>query len=144
MAHRDVVEALLRALDAHDLDAVTTLLTEDVEFRHPAAQLQGSGQVAQFFIGSLGAFPDGRHEVHRVAEQGDVFAVEGTWRGTHDAPMHTPAGEVPPTGRHAVAPFAVVGSMTAGRVSELHIYSDQLGLLAQLGLSPVGDPNAVA
>jgi hypothetical protein len=49
--------------------------------------------------------------------------------------MVTPAGEMPATGKTVATPFAVIGTVDQQQVSSLHIYSDQLGLMTQLGLT---------
>jgi predicted ester cyclase len=78
---------------------------------------------------------DCRHEIGQFVTDGDVFAVEGVWRGTNSRPMATPAGEMPATGKTVATPFAVIGKAEQQRVSSLHIYSDQLSLMTQLGLT---------
>jgi predicted ester cyclase len=142
MQQRELVERLLRGLDDHDFDAVVALLSDDVDLQHPAATVRGSKEVAGFFANSLAAFPDGRHEVTTFVQEGDLFAVEGVWRGTHAADMNTPSGRIPPTGKSVATPFAVIGSFVHDRVGSLHIYSDQFGFMAQLGLTDAGGPGS--
>lgn len=71
-----------------------------------------------------------------MLEAGDAIAVEGTFVGTHTGPMQGPGGTVAPTGRRLELPFADFFTVREGTVVEHHIYYDQLGFLAALGLMP--------
>lgn len=48
--------------------------------------------------------------------------------------LRTPAGDLPPTGKTISIPYCNVLKIEAGRISSAHIYVDQLGFMAQLGL----------
>lgn len=130
-----MVERLLGRLDAQDFDGVAALLTPACDLQHPAATVRGSTEAADFFRGSLSGFSECRHEVAQFVSEGDRFAVEGVWRGTNSRPMATPSGELPATGKTVTTPFAVLGTVEKEQISSLHIYSDQLGMMAQLGLA---------
>jgi predicted ester cyclase len=135
MADRDLVQRLLKLLDDQDFDGVAGLLTPACDLQHPAATVHGASAAADFFRGSLSGFTDCRHELGQFVTEGDQFAVEGVWHGTNARPMATPAGEMPATGKTVATPFAVIGTVDQQQVSSLHIYSDQLGLMSQLGLT---------
>jgi predicted ester cyclase len=79
-----------------------------------------------------------------VIQDGDRFAFEGSWSGTHTGPLAGPAGDVPPTGRRVTVPFCALGTQREGRLAAVHIELDQLGMLAQLGLVPSPEPAAAA
>jgi predicted ester cyclase len=136
VADRDLVERLFGRLDAQDFDGVAALLTPACDLQHPAATVQGSTEAANFFRGSLSGFAECRHDLTQFLSDGDWFAVEGIWRGTNSRPMVTPDGELPATGKTVTTPFAVLGTVEKEQISSLHIYSDQLGMMAQLGLAP--------
>jgi steroid delta-isomerase-like uncharacterized protein len=126
----------LERLDRHDYEAAGVLVDEDLELVHPAASVTGREQVMGFFEASFRAFPDSHHALQTVIEGPTGVAVEGTWHGTHTEIMSTPMGDVPPTGKAAAVTFAVVAGVNDGKITSLHIYSDQLSFMTQLGLMP--------
>ncbi len=60
--------------------------------------------------------------------------VELIGSGTHRGTLATPAGPIPPTGRHLS--FRLLESMVVrdGKIVEARTYVDALAMLAQLGL----------
>jgi hypothetical protein len=133
VADRELVHRLLRLLDDQDFEGVAALLTPACDLQHPAATVKGAREAAAFFRGSLSGFTDCRHDLGQFVTDGD--AVEGVWRGTNSRPIATPGGEMPATGKTVATPFAVIGTADQQQISSLHIYSDQLGMMSQLGLT---------
>ena len=86
-------------------------------------------------------FTDWLHDVTLEAT-GDVVAIEGTWNGTHTAPMPTPQGEVAPTGKRASLPFAGIVRLEGDRIASIHNYFDLMAFMGQLGVLP--EPAAAA
>ena len=80
--------------------------------------------------------PDARLNLQSVVESGDTIAVEGTFTGTFTAPLRSPQGEVPPTGRAINVPYADFFTVRDGRVVSHRVYYDQVQLGTQLGLMP--------
>jgi hypothetical protein len=72
-----------------------------------------------------------------VEIDGTVYA-EGTFNGVNSGAMETPEGTLPATGRTLAMPFAIAVDVDvdAGYATSVHLYFDQLGFLAQLGLLP--------
>lgn len=132
----ELLASFLERLDGRDYEAAGMLVDEDIELAHPAASIVGRQQVMGFFEASFGAFPDSQHTLHTVVEGPTGVAVEGTWQGTHTEVMSTPMGDVPPSGNTAAVTFAVVARVNDGKITSLHIYSDQLSFMTQLGLMP--------
>ena len=86
----------------------------------------------------MAAFPDHRITVLRTAvgDGGAVVVEESVIEGTHTGPLVGADGsELPPTGRHVSAPFAMVHEVRDGRLAASRLYFDQLELLAQLGVT---------
>jgi predicted ester cyclase len=82
------------------------------------------------------AFPDAHVDVAEVHVISDVVVVErGTFTGTHDGVLRTPAGEVPPTGRPVVLDYVHVLHIARGRHVSFDLMFDRLALLEQLGLA---------
>jgi len=63
-------------------------------------------------------------------------AAEGTIAGTHDGVLHTPNGDVAPTGRAVELRWAAVYATDGETLKSEHLFFDQMDLLGQLGLLP--------
>src|SRR5579872_5140231 len=61
--------------------------------------LRGPDGYRQFVLGFADAFPESSTEVINVFATEDQVIVELIGRGTHTGPLHSPAGDIPPTGR---------------------------------------------
>lgn len=133
---RTLAERLFAVIDGQRWDEYETVMHPDIRMSSPFSTLHSAAEWAEFSRGFAGAMPDGRHTVTGVVQDGDRLAIEGTWTGTHTGPLQTPAGEVPPTGRTVTMPFCAVGTQRDGRLSQITVHLDQLGMLAQLGLVP--------
>lgn len=81
------------------------------------------------------ASPDAHMVVQTVLEDGETVAVEATFAGTFTGPLASPGGEVPPTGQAFEVPFADFFRFRDGRVAEHHVYSDQVALMAAMGIA---------
>jgi predicted ester cyclase len=133
---RTLVERVFAVIDGQRWDGSDAVMHPDVEVVTPLATVHGTGEWAQLVGSFAGAMPDGRHHVSNVVQDGERFAVEGAWTGTHTGPLAGPGGEVPATGRTVTLPFCAVGTQREGRLAAVTIRFDQLGMLAQLGLVP--------
>jgi predicted ester cyclase len=87
--------------------------------------------------GWFAAFPDAHVQVHALHIAGDVAVEEGTFTGTHNGVLHSPAGDIPPTGRRVTVDYVQVLGFRGGRHVSFNLMYDRLLLLEQLGLSPV-------
>jgi predicted ester cyclase len=68
---------------------------------------------------------------------GTTFVVEGTFTGTHEGPLLTETGEIPPSRRPFTFRGASVGRLDGqGRIVEERRYYDLAGLFAQLQVAP--------
>jgi len=133
---RALVEQYFNALNANDLGTVRGLMTDDLEFAAPGGAAGGPEMAVGWMGAFLGAFPGIDHQILTVSEAGDAVASEITVKGTHTKPMVTPQGEVPPTGKDIQLDAANIMRVRDGKIASLHIYFDQMGFMAQLGLLP--------
>ena len=88
----------------------------------PAGTTSGIEQFLQHSRVFVTGLPDSRMDVTAVIESGNRVVVEGVYSGTHTGPLATPQGEVPPTGRMLRLPLCDVFEVTAGRITEIHVY----------------------
>jgi steroid delta-isomerase-like uncharacterized protein len=144
MAHTDeitttgqIVDRLFAALQAHDVDAVVRGCSEDVVLTAPGdVEIRGRTAYAEFVRGWLAAFPDLSWEVTNKVVSGDAAIIESTARGTHTGTLHTPDGDVAPTGRTFTNRLCEIDEVRNGQVARTRLYWDTLPLTRQLGLQP--------
>jgi ketosteroid isomerase-like protein len=127
--------------NAHDIDGFTSVLADDVVFQAPGG-ISGEGKTAcaGFFAGWFGAFPDAHVEVHALHVDGDVAVEEGTFTGTHQGTLHSPAGDIAPTGRPVAVDYIHVLRYRDGLHVAFNLMFDRLLMLEQLGLIPAPEP----
>jgi steroid delta-isomerase-like uncharacterized protein len=76
--------------------------------------------------------PDGHVEMHKMAAEGDLVAVWGTYSGTQEGPM----GPFPATGKKLSADFGGFFRIEEGMIVETWVTWDNLAILSQLGHYP--------
>lgn len=106
----------------------------DCEVEVPGASLRGPSQVVAFFSVFWEAFPDLHCEITQMTEENSVVTVQGRTTGTHSATLHSPGGDIPPTGRQVDISICDVYEVQGGRIASSHLYFDRLALLEQLGV----------
>ena len=127
--------------NAHDIDGFTGVLADDVVFHAPGGMSgQGKAACAGFFAAWFGAFPDAHVEIHAIHITGDVAVEEGTFTGTHNGVLYSPAGEIPPTGRAVTVDYIQVLRFQDGKHISFNLMFDRLSMLEQLGLIPASAP----
>jgi len=139
MTVREAFDKETEAFNAHDIGGFSAMLADDAMFRAPGG-MSGAGKQActEFFGGWLSAFPDAHVVIHALHISGDVAVEEGTFTGTHQGVLRTPAGDIPPTGRNVTLEYIQVLHFRDGMTVSFNLMFDRLELLEQLGL--VADP----
>ena len=99
-------------------------------------QVSGRDDVISFLGVFHEAFPDLRLEIKQLLTDGPAAAAEGTIVGTHDGVLHTPNGDVAPTGRAVELRWAAVYVTDGDTLKSEHLFFDQMDFLGQLGLLP--------
>jgi predicted ester cyclase len=131
---KDVILKHIAAVNDHDSSADPW--ADDAELVAPGGQASGRDDV----IGVLGvfaeAFPDIRLEIKQLLTDGPAAAAEGILTGTHDGVLHTPNGDVAPTGRAVQLRWAAVYATDGDTLKSEHLFFDQMDFLGQLGLLP--------
>jgi ketosteroid isomerase-like protein len=137
MTAREAFERGTDTFNAHDIDGFAEVIAEDVVFVAPGG-MRGEGKPAclEFWGAWHSAFPDVHVEVHDVHLSDDVAVEEGTFTGTHDGVLHTPTGDVPPTGRAVSLDYIHVLRFRDGEHVSFNLMFDRLLMLEQLGLIP--------
>ena len=131
------IEQILKAIEARDAESFAAQLTSDCDFQAPGFTATGSEAAWVWMKAFLDAFPDIEHRVVSHVASGSREAVELSITGTHTAPLASGQGEIPSSGRPiTITAGDMIETDAEGRVCSYHIYFDQAGFLAQLGLSP--------
>jgi predicted ester cyclase len=65
---------------------------------------------------------------------GDVAVEEGTFTGTHQGVLHSPNGDLPPTGRSVAVDYLQVLHIQDGKHVSFKLMYDRLLILEQLGV----------
>jgi steroid delta-isomerase-like uncharacterized protein len=121
--------------DAHDLSGVAKIIHPDAEMLYIplGVPIDREEFIALSELEFL-AFPDARWKPVRSIDMGDGWVVtEIVSTGTHDGPYMG----IPATGRSIMWRFGALRRFDAdGLFTNLHLYYDNLTLLAQLGLIP--------
>jgi ketosteroid isomerase-like protein len=135
MTTREAFERGTDTFNAHDIDGFAEVLADDVVFVAPGG-MRGEGKAAclEFYGGWHRAFPDAHVEVYSVHFIDDIAVEEGTFSGTHDGVLHTPSGDIPPTGRAVSLPYIHVLRFRDGLHASFNLVFDRLLMLEQLGL----------
>ena len=131
---RGVILKHVDAMNGRDSDADPW--AADAEMTAPGAQVSGRDNVIGFLAVFLDAFPDLRLEIVQLLTDGAAAAAEGTLRGTHTGVLHTPNGDVAPTGRAVELRWAAVYVTEGDTLKSEHLFFDQMDFLGQLGLLP--------
>ena len=130
---RDVILKHVDAFNGRDSDADPW--AADAEMTAPGAQVSGRDNVIGFIAVFQEAFPDLRLEIEQLLTDGSAAAAEGMITGTHDGVLHTPNGDVAPTGRAIALPWAAVYLTEGDTMKSEHLFFDQMEFLGQLGLA---------
>jgi predicted ester cyclase len=131
---RDVILKHIAAVNNRDSSADPW--AADAEMVAPGGGASGRDEVIGFLGVFREAFPDLRLEIKQLLSNGPAAAAEGTLAGTHDGVLHTPNGDIPPTGRAVELRWAAIYATEGETLKSEHLFFDQMELLGQLGLLP--------
>jgi steroid delta-isomerase-like uncharacterized protein len=134
---QDFIDRYNEAWNAHDVDAIVAMHTEDSVFEnHTTGDVNvGREAIARAITGIFGVFPDLAFETRRQYVREDLVVQEWTARGTHQGTMTRSGIEVEPTGRTVEYRGMDVIPIRDGLVARKDVYSDGVTLLRQLGLT---------
>ena len=138
-AYRELLDRYVERYNAGDLDGVMDLYAEDAVQIMPDGTYEGWNAVRDRLAQELDGFRELNHTVRSFVEQGDTFADEWTFVGTHTGPFRLPDGrELPPTGKRVDIRGMEVVQVRDGKIVLNALYYDNLASMAQLGLIPEG------
>lgn len=89
---------------------------------------------SNFMQGFKTAFPDITIQHVNIVSNDNKVAVEFTAHGTHNGPLQTPAGAIPPTGRKVDFTVAEFYVWENGKVISMNNYQDAGSIMRQIGV----------
>ena len=126
--HKDVVRRYLDAFNDRNRDTLRELLSEDVVEHGIDEKLHGPEEVIDFLDAHFEIFPDYSGSAEAIVAEGDTVAVQYTVEGTHTGEYQ----DVEPTGHTVEWTGMAMYRIEDGRIAEIWIEEDRLGLLQQL------------
>jgi steroid delta-isomerase-like uncharacterized protein len=142
--YRGLLDRYVERYNAGDLDGVMDLYAEDSSQLMPDGTFEGRPAIRDRLAQELGAFSDLAHRVVSYVEEGDAFADEWVFVGTHTGPAVLPDGtELPATGRRVEVQGMELVRVRDGKIVVDNLYYDNLAVAAQLGLLPQDVPTTV-
>lgn len=135
IAATEVATRLVESFNAADWEAFRADIDDDVVYLEAGTgrRIEGADAYLELCRGWREALPDVRGTVRRSLEGGHVSALEVHWEGTHDGPLPTPEGTIPPTGRRVGIEATLWTEVRDGVVVEVHHHLDVMALMAQIG-----------
>jgi steroid delta-isomerase-like uncharacterized protein len=141
-ANRGLLDHYVERYNAGDLDTVMELYAEDAVQKMHDGTFQGRAAIRERLARDLTACPDATYTVGSFVEQGDSFADEWTFEGTHTGPLSLPDGtQLPPTGKRVEIKGMELVQVRDGKIVIDNLYYDAMAVLAQVGVIP---PDATA
>jgi steroid delta-isomerase-like uncharacterized protein len=95
-------------------------------------ELRGADAMKAFVAGYRRAFPDAHSTVEDQVAEGDTVVTRWRARGTHRGQL----GPMPATDREFEMDGVTIERIEDGRIAEVWVVRDELGLLRQLGVLP--------
>jgi steroid delta-isomerase-like uncharacterized protein len=134
-----VVERFIEISNNGNWDQLAEVVAADFK-RHSAATAgEPVRSLAEFITlqqGFMTTFPDQHVRLDHMIAEGNHVAIRAVYTGTQVGPM----GDIPATGNSMEAPFIAFFRVESGKITELWLEWDNLGILTQLGVFPPTAP----
>ena len=144
-SYEALLERYVERYNARDLDACMELYADDAVQLMPDGVFEGRGVIRDRLTQELAAFPDIEWGLLSYVEQGDAFADEWTFAGTHTGPLLMPDGtELAPTCKRVQVRGMELVRMRGDKIVVDNLYYDNLSVAVQLGLLPEPAPTGAS
>jgi steroid delta-isomerase-like uncharacterized protein len=142
MANKELSRRFTELFSTGDEAVAERVLAPDLVFtgREATANCTASMPFKGFLSAYRRAFPDARSTVEDQVAEGDTVATRWHARGTHLGAL----GPVSATNRAWEMDGVTIERIAGGRIAEVWVARDELGLLGSLGLVSTPQPDAVA
>lgn len=125
------------AFNARDAGAYERYFSTDVIVSGPGVpgfEQRGLEVMKRFDAGFWAAFPDCQIQILESFADDGLVMTRNQFRGTHEGPLSTPAGDLAGTGAVLDRDYATRIRIEDGRITEFRIFYDRVTLLEDLGL----------
>jgi predicted ester cyclase len=123
----------MERLDQRDVDGVLAYCAPGAVWHGFGPQPLNNDGYRQAIGVFLNAFPDSRFPMDAVVAEGDRVAIRHRLVGAHDGEFQG----VPPTGKPVVVPAIATFRLVDGKVAEVWLNAELVGLLMQIGAIPM-------
>src|SRR5687768_1145681 len=127
-----VARAIFDAVNAHDLDALTSLYADSIDERMPDRRITSPAELRAYMAELFTAMPDVRFDIHTLAEEGEHVIAYWTITGTHEGPFEG----LKPTGTRLEVEGFERMTIRDGKLVENRVVFDRTSFGQQLGLLP--------
>ena len=136
-ANKELSRRFTELFSTGDERLADALLSDDVTFHGTRGdgEIRGSAAMKAFVAAYRRAFPDARSTVVEQVSEGDKVVTRWAARGTHNGEL----GPIAPTGREFEMEGITIERIVRGKIAEVWVARDELGLLRQLGVLPERD-----
>jgi steroid delta-isomerase-like uncharacterized protein len=141
VSYRELLDQYVELYKEGDLDGIMDLYAENAVQGMPDGTFEGRVAIRERLAKELAAFPDVDWGYTTYVEQGDAFADEWFFAGTHTGLFVLPDGtEIPPSGKRLEMRGMEFVKVRDGKIVVDNLYYDTLTIVAQLGILPEGVP----
>ncbi len=124
----DTVRRYLKAFNDREWDTLRSLLADDVVEHGVHEEFQDPDEIVSFLQEYFEVFPDYSGSTEQMLVDGDTVAVRYEASGTHSDEYE----DIKPTGHTVEWSGMAMYEIDDGRISEIWIEEDRIGLLEQL------------
>ena len=134
-----IIAAYGNAWNAHDIEAILAMHTEDSVFENHTSggKAVGKGAIREVLKGVFAAFPDIRFDARRTYVRDGVVTQEWTASGTLAIPFTKGASTMQPTGRKVSWNGVDVIPFQGNLVARKDVYVDSMSFLKALGFKQI-------
>jgi predicted ester cyclase len=129
----ELAERVWDAVFSGRISDLEALFAPDAEMTTSTASVEGVEHVMGVFRRHHESYPDMKHEVLTVTEDGAAACREVRFTGTHLGELRNPrtGGVIPPTGRTVTWVAAEIVGAANGVITTWHAYFDRMALMDQ-------------
>ena len=133
-ANKELSRRFTELFSTGDEALADEVLAADVVFHGTSGdgELRGIEEFKRFLAAYRWAFPDARSTVEDQLAEGDMVVTRWRAQGTHQGQL----GPIAPTDRRFAMEGVTIERIAGGRIAEVWVARDELGLLRQLGVVP--------
>jgi predicted ester cyclase len=124
-----------------DLEGLVAMSHPDAVHGNGGVNYRGAQGIRDLFRPIIDGTSEREVQINNVIESGDKVAVEFVFRFKNSAPIVTPQGTLPATGKHVSLPSIGIYELRDGKLAGSRGMYDRVDLLTQLGLMGAPAPS---